>query len=143
MSEKDNTRVAEQYMEALNEYDLARVSGYLHEDFQFQDPATPEPLDETTFQAYMQGLWASYPDMTFEITQTIAQGDYVVVNYICTGTNSGPMTTPTGGTAPATGRTFTLPASSTLEFKDGKIVREQGYLDLMTLLAQLGLLPGA
>ena len=44
---------------------------------------------------------------------------------------------------PATGRKATIPGSVTVEFKNGKIVREDAYFDQMGMMAQLGLLPGA
>ena len=87
----------------------------------------PEPIDDAALQVYMQGAWTAFPDLTFQDTQTIAQGDYVVVNWIATGTHKGPMVSATGATFPATGRKVTYPGSETMEFKDGKIVREESH----------------
>jgi steroid delta-isomerase-like uncharacterized protein len=142
MSEKDNIRVAEEYLEALNSHDYARVRRYHGEGFQFQAPGMPGPGDKAAHQAFMQQNWTAFPDLTFQTTQTIAQGDYVVENWIGTGTHSGPLATH-GGTVPATGRKGTVPASDTMEFRNGKIVRADICFDRMSMFAQLGALPGA
>lgn len=78
-----------------------------------------------------------------EDSQIVAQGDHVVVNWIAIGTHDGPLTTRTGETVPATGRKSTMPGSSTMGFKDGKIVWKHDYYDVMTLLANIGAGPGA
>ena len=73
----------------------------------------------------------------------VAQGDYVVQNWIGTATHDGPLTTPTGEKVPATGRKGTTPGSSTMEFKNGKIVLVDVYFDVPALLADMDVLPGA
>ena len=40
--------------------------------------------------AYTDGLFQAFSDLHIEIAQTIAQGDFVVINAILTGTNDGP-----------------------------------------------------
>ena len=135
--------MAEEHTKAMNAHDYARMSSYHGEGFQFQGPGMPGPVDEAAHQAYMQQYWTAFPDLTFQNTQTIAQGDYVVVNWIATGTHDGAMTTPAGVTVPATGRKGIVPGSVTMEFKNGKIVRQHAYFDMMTILANIGVLPGA
>lgn len=43
---------------------------------------------------------------------------------------------------PPTGRKATVPGADVIQFKDGKIVYTAVYFDTMSLLAQLGLVPG-
>ena len=103
----------------------------------------PEPVDAAGRDVSMEGMWTAFSDLTFQTVQTIAQGDYVVLNWICTGTHDGPLASATGETVPATGRKVAAPGSVTIEFKDGKIVREQSYFDVMGMAARLDLVPGA
>ena len=44
MSEKDNIRVAEEYVEALNAHDYARMRTYHGEGFRFQASGIPAPV---------------------------------------------------------------------------------------------------
>ncbi len=141
MSEQDNIRIADEYMEALNAHDYDRMRAYHGDSFQSLLPGLPGPVDEAGHRAYLEGNWTGFPDLSFRATERIASGDYVVENWVGTGTHSGPMVTPTGS-MPPTGRTATVLGSNTVEFKNGKIVRADVYFDTMTLLAQLGLVPG-
>jgi predicted ester cyclase len=58
----------------------------------------------------------------------IAQGDYVVAHWTGTGTHTGPLSTPTGSSIPATGKQVVLKASETYQLKGGKISRPWGSL---------------
>jgi steroid delta-isomerase-like uncharacterized protein len=141
MSEQDNVRIASGYMEALNSHDYERVRAYHAESFQALLPGAPGPAGEAAHRAFMQANWDAFPDLTFRSTLTIAQGDYVVTNWIGEGTHTGPLATPTGGSIPATGIKGTIPGSDTIEIKNGKIVRAEVYFDVASLLGQLGLMP--
>jgi predicted ester cyclase len=65
----------------------------------------------------------------------------VVVQWVGIGTQTGPLHTPSGAALPATGQRATVPGTSILEIKDGKIVRNWVAFDMVTMLGQLGLLP--
>jgi steroid delta-isomerase-like uncharacterized protein len=138
MSETDNIRVAEEYMEVLNAHDYARMKTYHGEGFRFQALGVPGRGDEAAYQVYMQRNWTAFPDLTFEAAQTTKQGKYVVQNWIGTATHDGPLTAPSGEELPATGRTGTTAGSSTMKFENGKIVLVDIYFDVLTLLADMG-----
>jgi hypothetical protein len=57
-------------------------------------------------------------------------------------THSGPIMTPTGASLPPTARKGSIPGVDIIEVKNGKVVRADAYFDTMTLMAQMGLLPG-
>ena len=48
---------------------------------------------------------------------------------------------PSGATIPATGKKVTVPDSSTLEIKGGKLTHNWIFWDRATFLGQLGLMP--
>jgi predicted ester cyclase len=66
----------------------------------------------------------------------------VVINWVATGTHNGGLRTPTGDTLPPTGKKASVPGSTTYQFKGAKVARSWVYWDMVTLLAQLGLMPG-
>ena len=142
MSEQDNVRISKAYMEAMNAHDYDRLRAYHADSFQSLLPGQPGLVDEAGHRAFLEGNWAAFPDLSFQITKTIATGDHVVDTWIGTGTHTGPMMTPTGATVPPTGLKGSIPGVDVLEFKDGKMVRAEVYFDTMGLLAQLGLVPG-
>jgi predicted ester cyclase len=40
-----------------------------------------------------------------------------------------------------TGKTMALPVCNVIEVRDGKIYREREYMDMMTMMTQLGAIP--
>ena len=90
--------------------------------------------------AYTQGVFAASSDVQFDVQQTIAQGDLVVINGIMAGTNDGPSVM-AGQPTPATGKKMVIPVSNTFEFSNGKIVRNSVYYDNLGVGVQLGLMP--
>src|SRR4030067_577650 len=105
------------------------------------NPAAPGSLNKGQARAFQQGFLTAFPDLHFDVTRTIAQGDDVVLHWMATGTHTGPMRTPSGNTVPPTGKNGTQAGSSTIEIKNGKIARLWAFWDTGSLLSQLGLLP--
>ena len=141
MSEQDNVKVAMALFDNLNAHDLDKNHALQSDDVKFEAPGAPGALDRAQGRAYTQGFITAFPDLHFDIKLTVAQGDHVVVNYVGTGTHTGPLTTPSGGTIPPTGKKAAVPGSNTLEIKNGKITHSWVYFDMVTLLGQLGLMP--
>ena len=142
MSELENTRIAEKFFEAINAHNLDLYPDLLAPDYRSEAPGAAAPQTEEESQAYNQGFLDAFPDLHFEIRHRIAQGDFVVINWVGTGTHNGPLRTPTGATIPPTGRRAVVPGSTTYQFKNGKAVHSWLHWDMVTLLAQLGLMPG-
>jgi len=140
MSNQDNIRIAEQSVTNLNKHDINVGTDLFDENYQFEGPGAQGSLNQEQSQAYIQGYFDAFPDLHFEVTNRIADGDYVVINWMGTGTHTAPMRTPTGNMIPATGKKCIVPGSTTYKIKDGKIVNGQWFWDMAALLAQLGLL---
>jgi steroid delta-isomerase-like uncharacterized protein len=142
MSEQENARTAVMFFEAINDQDLGRHSELVSPDFRSDQPGVPAPMNQEQDTAFIQSFIDAFPDLHFEFPQTIAQGDFAVVNWIASGTHKGGLPTPTGAMLPPTGKHAIVPGSTTYQFKNGKIMRAWNHWDMVTLLAQLGLMPG-
>jgi steroid delta-isomerase-like uncharacterized protein len=142
MSEQENTRMVEKVFEALNAHELGRYPDLFAADFLSDQPGAAAPLTRDQNDAYTQGFFEAFPDLHFDTRQIIAQGDFVVLNWMASGTNKGGLRTPTGAVLPPTDKHAMAPGSITYQFKNGKIVRAWNHWDMVTLLAQLGLMPG-
>jgi predicted ester cyclase len=70
------------------------------------------------------------------VDQLIADGDFVVVRWTATGTNSGE-----GNGLPATGRRIRSTGMTIYRFVDGRIAEEWSAFDRLGAYRQLGLLP--
>jgi steroid delta-isomerase-like uncharacterized protein len=141
MAEAENTKLAKTFFDNLNAHALDKNDALQADDVKFEAPGAAGPMTRDQAKSYTQGFITAFPDLRFDVRLTVAQGDYVVMNWIGTGTHNGPLTTPSGGTIPPTGKMVTVPASTTLEIKGGKVTHNRVYYDMVTLLGQLGLMP--
>ena len=86
----------------------------------------------------------AFPDLAFGGTaDLIAEGDYVVGQWIGGGTHTGPAfrDLPLGGLPdPSTGKTMRFTGTTVLKVEGGLIVEEIGLDDGVTVLEQLGLI---
>jgi steroid delta-isomerase-like uncharacterized protein len=142
MSEQDNIKAAHAFFDAWNAGDLSKGDVYNAPDFVAEGPGAPGPMNTEQNRMYSQNFLTAFPDSKFEVLLTIAHGDYVVTHWKAGGgTHSGPLHTPSGGVVPATGKPATVMGSTTVQLKNGKIIRSWSFWDLASLLGQLGLLP--
>jgi predicted ester cyclase len=144
MSEFDNIRISEKLFDAINAHNLDLGDSFQAVDYKFEGPGTGhngDALNRDQAKAYTQGFITGFPDLHFELTQKIAQGEYVVINWVASGTHTGPLPTPTGDTLPATGKKATVSGSTTYQIINGKVVKGWTYWDMVSLLSQLGIMP--
>ena len=145
MSEFDNIQIAEKLFDAINAHNLDLGDSYQAVDFKFEGPGTGrngEALNRDQAKAYTQGFINAFPDLHFDMKQKVAQGEYVVINWVGSGTHTGPLPTPTGDTLPATGKKAIVVGSTTYQIQNGKAVKGWTYWDMVSLLSQLGMMPG-
>ena len=142
MSEQENVRIAHTLFDNFNAREQDRSDPLYADDFVgYGTGRPPGGVTWAQVKAVNEGFLTAFPDLHFDITLTIAQGDYVVAHWTSTGTHTGPLTTPSGNTIPPTGKSATLMGSGTLEIKNGKATRGWVYWDMASLLGQLGLMP--
>jgi steroid delta-isomerase-like uncharacterized protein len=140
MSEQKNLEIAEKSLNSINTRTQEQMTNLYADDYLADSPgATGVTLEQS--RANTQVYLEAYPDLHFEVLRRIAQGDYVVLDWVATGTNSGPLRTPSGNSIPATGTKGKIYGSTTYEIKDGKIVHSWVYWDRVAMLEQLGLMP--
>jgi steroid delta-isomerase-like uncharacterized protein len=131
----DPLRIANQYFDAWNNHDASAIVATFAEGGTYSDPTSGGILTGEAIGAYAAGLWASFPDLRFEIVSAGQTGpDSVAAQWVMRGTN-------TGGFAglPPTGRTVVLPGADFLTFSGGRVRSIQGYFDSREVPAQLGL----
>ena len=97
-------------------------------------------------RAFATKFRAAFPDLAFGGTaDLIAEGDYVVGQWIGGGTQTGEAfdDMPIGGLPAGTGKTMRFTGTSVLKVVDGLIVEEVGLDDGVTVLQQLDLIKPA
>ena len=131
----DPLLIARVYFDAWNRRDAAAVLATFTSDGTYSDPTGGRGLRGDALVGYMNGLWAAFPDLSFEITSAGATSpDSVAAEWIMRGTNLGSMMG-----LPPTGRSIQTMGADFIRTRDGKIQSVEGYFDTKSVPEQLGL----
>lgn len=132
------TEVAERYFGAVGRRDLSTMLGLWKRGGigsleGMDDLRAPEGIRQ-----FFEEIFSAFPDFLLEVTQMIAEGDRVVVQWVATGTFAGPGDYQ--GLSP-TGARIRLNGCDVTTIEDGKLVRNEVYMDTAELARQLGAMP--
>lgn len=126
---------AQRYFDAWNLRDAEAVLSTFADGGTYCDPSSGGRLKGEALAGYMNGLWAAFPDLSFEITSAgETTPGLVAAQWIMRGTNSGSMMG-----LPPTGKAVTLSGADFIRVTNGKIETVDGYFDTRALPEQLGL----
>jgi steroid delta-isomerase-like uncharacterized protein len=128
------------YFDAWNRRDADAVLATFAADGTYCDPTSGGRLRGEALTRYMNGLWAAFPDLWFEIASAgVASPDLVAAQWIMHGTNTGSMMglPPTGKSVTVSGADFIRVVSG--QNQEAKIQTVDGYFDSRAVPEQLGL----
>ena len=130
-----NKRLAYRFIdECWNGGDLATVPELIAGHCHYHDPVFPHMVAGVeSMQHHIQRSRRAFPDMKFTITDTIAEGNEVVLHWTASGTHRGEFL----GIAP-TKQNALISGTSIYRIENGKIAEEWVNWNLMSLMAQLG-----
>jgi steroid delta-isomerase-like uncharacterized protein len=132
-----NRRIAEHvFSDVLNGHDLERIPEYYADECQFYGMTGPEAIDADEYASFLSMHFEAFPDLSFEIDETVVEGDSVSVRWTARGTHEGDLMD-----IPATGETVTVTGMSLLHIEDGEIVEVYSNQDMLGLLQQLDAIP--
>ena len=108
-------------------------------DFVHGDASEAHPLPAEDTMQFWSAWFVAFPQLDYQVTRTVAAEKVVVTQWTFTGTNSGPLAPPVLNqhTEPF-GRTIRLRGVSIYDIDAGLIQRETAYIDLATLMVELG-----
>ena len=122
-----------------NEGDASAVDDFLTDAYVIHsDPGDPWDGQTLSRHAFKQRLAISrspFPDLHFDIVETIADGDGVAIAWTMRGTQTGPL-----GDRPASGRTIDVHGITIYYFRDGRITGHRQIVDRIAVARQLGLM---
>jgi steroid delta-isomerase-like uncharacterized protein len=143
MSAQETERLVRDAYDAFNDRDFARSQANAHADIvTVMVPTGQEFRGHAGQVEYLQGWATAFPDSQVEVVRVVASETGAAVEFRGIGTHTGPLATPMGVIAP-TGRSVDFPLCDVWEVRDGKVAATRNYFDVMTLLAQLGVVPPA
>lgn len=135
--------VVSRLVEALVEQDVEAIDALHADDYVvdwvYADAFADPPRSAEQSAAFFPTWFVGFDEMDYELTRTIAAEDVVVTEWVFTGTHTGPLGPPVFETRlEATGRTIGFRGVTVYDVDDGLIRRETTYMDLATLLVELG-----
>jgi steroid delta-isomerase-like uncharacterized protein len=134
VSTEDQKRTIEELWAAWSSHDMSRVVRLFTEDLIYED-VTMGAVNRSAEQLreFGEGFFAGFPDVTFEVRSTSADGTGGSAEWVLRGTHTGDMPG-----LPATGKRVEVRGASVVEFAGNRIRRCSDYWDMATFLKQLG-----
>ena len=129
----------DRYNAAWNEHDVETIVSLHTEDSVFENHVTGDVnVGREQIGAAISGIFAVFPDLSFETRRAYVRDDLVVQEWTARGTHQGTMTR--GGIEiEPTGRQVEYKGMDVIPIRDGLVARKDVYSDSVTLLRQLGL----
>ncbi|MGH3436251.1 MAG: ester cyclase [Sciscionella sp.] len=146
MSIEDNKAIVGRWFTEFwgKEFNPAVIDELAAPDIRFEYSLHAPLRGRDAVRQFADAFRGAFPDLGFEGTaDLIAEGDYVVGQWIGGGTHTGwPMTDlPLGGLpTPNTGKTMRFTGTTILKVENGLITEEVGLDDGVAVLRQLGLI---
>jgi steroid delta-isomerase-like uncharacterized protein len=138
-SVEDQKRAIEQHWAYWSAHDMERLLPLFTEDVVYED-VTMGVVNRGSAQVrtFGEGFFSGFPDVTFELRSSFANGSSGGAEWVMRGTHTGDLPG-----MPATGKRIEVRGASIFEFAGDKIRRCSDYWDMVTFLKQLGLMPSA
>jgi len=143
---KDNPsafEIVSQFVAALAAQDTSTMQSLHAQDYNvdwvYGDAFENPPSSAAESAAFFPAWLAGFDEIDYEVKRTIAAEKVVVTEWIFTGTHTGPLGPPVFEERFApTGRTIQFRGVTIYDVGEGLIQRETIYMDLATLLVELG-----
>ena len=135
--------VTSEYVAALAARDSAGMDTLRSPDFVLDfvhgDASEASPLSAEETRQFWSAWFVAFPELDYEVTRTIVAEQVIVMQWTFTGRNSGPLPALPGDEGGrALGKTIRLRGVSVYDVSDGCIRRESAYIDMATLMVELG-----
>lgn len=133
--------VATRILEAFNDADWEALRAGLTDDVVYVESGTGRRIEGAdAYLALCEGWRRALPDVRGTVRRAVEDGGVVAQEVTWSGTHDGPLPTPDGD-IPATGRPVSLEATLWVQTRDGLVAEVHHHLDVMALMAQIGVTP--
>ena len=135
-----NRELLDQYVERYNAGDLDEVMAlYADDAVQGMPDGTFKGREAIRERLAME--LAACPDVVHSVRSFVSDGDFFADEWTFAGTHTGPFVMPDGTEVPPTGKRLEVEGMEVVALRDGKIVLNTLYYDMLSVVAQMGLLP--
>lgn len=139
MAEAENAAVIRRFIdEILNQGRFEVADEIVAEDFVELDPLPGQQQGRQGLVDVLKMLRTAFPDIQWNVEETIVEGDKVVSRFTWTGTQRGEFLG-----IPATGRCVSVKGVVIDRVVNGKMTDSRILMDTMGMMQQLGVIPSA
>ena len=133
---EDNKAIATKFVERINKGDLSIINEIFDPAYVDHEAMPGVPPTRAGLHQGFAMILKGFPDFKITVTHLIAEGDYVLVHHLSTGTHKGEFMG-----MPATGKPVKYDEMHLVRFANGKVVEHWGVEDVMSMMQQLGAMP--
>ena len=128
--------IIEGWLKAWSGGDLNGLDAIVHSEFVRFAPTSSDTVTHGLAQIKerITAYRTAFPDARITLGEIVCQGGTVFYRWTQTGTNTGP------GDFPPTGNSMDITGVCYAKIRDGKMIEEHGYFDVLDLMRQLGLM---
>jgi steroid delta-isomerase-like uncharacterized protein len=135
--EQRNSATVRQMIGYLNAHNVAGMLSCFDDEMEWLDVPMEVPYrGKAEIRALLDGLFDAFPDLEYELTSLVADGDQVVAQFRMHGTHQN-----TFYGLPATNRRVDLPSLSMISMRNTKMLSDHCYYDNAMILRQMGIMP--
>jgi len=133
-----NKRAMLRFTEFINTASEKLADELISPNAVFHVPGRPEPMrGPAGYLEIIAMMRGGFPDIQWTLEELIAEGDMVAARFTMRGTQRGVFFG-----VPASGKAIKVQAMNFYRWSGGRIVEERGQPDLLSLLQQIGAVPG-
>lgn len=118
---------------AWNSRDFHKMRELLHPEYTYTGADGKQANGPEAGMAIAQMYANAFPDARLELGRVHVVGDTAVAEVVARGTHQGDLM----GIAP-TGKKVEIRICNIMEVREGKVYREREYMDMLTMMVQLG-----
>lgn len=139
MGNMTTKEAVDRYVEALNSHDPEALGESVTADMVSHGVfGVDGPIHgRDNYVEAISGFFEALPDLTFDVSTVIAEGDVAAAQWSVTGTQEGSL----GEEIPPTGNEVRVDANAIFRVGDGKVAEKWYRMDDLGFLQQIGVVP--
>lgn len=131
------TTFIQNWLTAWNSHDTEKLLELYNQNFGNEVVSENHSFhDAQSFIAMGQRIFRAFPDLYFDITETVEEDEKVAILWVAHGTHKGKY-----DNIPATGKQLEVSGTTFFELRNGKVSKAVFLWDGAEMLRQMGLLP--
>ena len=134
LTEEEATVILNKLMETVSNADTTLVDEIIHPDCVLRYPLLPEPIRGiNAYKNFIKSSSNTFSEFKGNVEEVNIKGNMIWSRYSMSGINTGPL-----GKIPATGKKFQVTGMGITKIKDGKIIEDETFWNVLGFFQQLG-----